>query len=41
MGIAHGFQMVPALPLREWDVPLAMVVTPDRIFRFTDTGVSG
>lgn len=41
IGIAHGFQQIPAIPLREWDVPLAMVVTPDRIFRFTDTGVSG
>lgn len=33
IGVAHACQQVPRLPVAEWDVPLATVVTDRRIFR--------
>lgn len=36
MGIAHVCQQVPALPVETWDMPLAEVVTPAALYRFSD-----
>ena len=38
VGLAHECQLLDALPVREWDVPLDAVVTPERIFYRGDSG---
>lgn len=32
VGLAHDCQLLESLPVREWDVPLDAVATPERIF---------
>ncbi|WP_338589739.1 5-formyltetrahydrofolate cyclo-ligase [Shewanella khirikhana] len=34
IGLAHECQRLPALPVEAWDVPLATIVTPSRIYSF-------
>jgi len=34
IGLAHELQRVESLPRREWDIPLAGVITEKRIYRF-------
>ncbi len=33
VGLAHACQLLESLPVRDWDVPLDAVATPERIFR--------
>ncbi len=35
VGIAHQCQQVHAVPTEPWDVPLALVLTPEKIWRFS------
>lgn len=35
VGIAHQCQQVHAVPAEPWDVPLALVLTPEKIWRFS------
>lgn len=37
VGLAHECQLVESLPVREWDVPLDAVATPERIFYREDS----
>ncbi|QSX37945.1 5-formyltetrahydrofolate cyclo-ligase [Shewanella sedimentimangrovi] len=34
IGLAHDCQRLPALPVEAWDVPLPMIVTPSKVYRF-------
>ena len=32
IGLAHNCQLVEQLPVQAWDIPLAQIITPDKIF---------
>ncbi|MCT4715497.1 5-formyltetrahydrofolate cyclo-ligase [Enterobacteriaceae bacterium H18W14] len=34
VGLAHDCQLVPTLPVEEWDIPLPAVVTPSRLWEW-------
>ncbi|GAA5217221.1 5-formyltetrahydrofolate cyclo-ligase [Corallincola platygyrae] len=34
VGLAHNCQQVEALPAQEWDVPLPMIATPDKVWQW-------
>ncbi|MBK4775701.1 MAG: 5-formyltetrahydrofolate cyclo-ligase [Pantoea sp. Edef] len=34
VGLAHDFQLVKEIPTMEWDIPLPIIITPSKIWRW-------